>query len=79
MSDEESIRRIMREAVHETLRGLGFNTEHPHEIQADLIYLNKVRKGSEELSRLIKKSVITVAVPSVLYLAWEVFRQAVVK
>lgn len=76
MRDEEITRKIIHEAVQETLRGLGFNVEHPQEIQEDLLYLRKMRKGGEELSRLIKKTVVTVTIPGLLYLAWEVLKQA---
>lgn len=76
MPDEEITRKIVHEAVQETLRGLGFNTRSPHEMQADLIYLNKMRKGSEEMTRLVRKSIIAVAIPSMLYLLWEVLKQA---
>lgn len=37
MTDEELIRKIVREAVHETLGFLGFNLVKLHEIQADLL------------------------------------------
>lgn len=79
MRDEEITRKIVHEAVNATLLGLGFNVEDPHETQADLLYLRKMRKGGEEISRLIKKSIITVTIPSFLYVIWEVFKQAVHK
>ena len=75
MTEEENLRKIIHETVQETLRGVGFNVEKPHEIQADLLYLHKVRKGSEEVSRLIRRSVITVCIPAFLYVAWEVLKQ----
>lgn len=74
-SDE--IRMIVKEAVHETLSGLGLNIGSPQEMQADFVYIRRMRKGSEFMSRRIKASVITVAIPTFLYLLWDTIRNAV--
>lgn len=79
MTEEEKIRSIVHEAVKETLRGIGFNVDHPNEIQADLIYLNNIRTGSEEISRLVKKSVIAACIPAFLYILWEAIRHALLR
>jgi hypothetical protein len=79
MRDEEITRKIVQEAVKATLLGLGFNLENPHETQADLLYLRKMRKGGEEVSRFIKKSIITATIPGFLYLLWEILKQAIHK
>ncbi len=83
MIDEDMLRKIVREstkeAVHETLISLGFNPEEPQEMQANLIYLDKIRRGSEFLSIRIKASVIAVTIPTFLYLLWEVVKNAITK
>ncbi len=81
--NELAMRRIMKEtvkeAVHETLTGLGFNTEHPHEMQADLRYLHKTRKGSEFLALRAKTSLLAFMVPTALYILWEALKEGVKK
>ena len=73
---EEDIKRIVHEAVQETLSGLGIAAKEPHEMQADFVYIRRMRKGAEYMSRKVKASVITVTIPSFLYLAWEVIRHS---
>lgn len=79
MTEEEKLHNIIRETVRETLQGIGFNVDAPQEVQADLLYLHNIRKGSEEISGLIKRSVITVCIPAFLYIAWEVLRQVMAR
>ena len=62
---EDDIRRIVREAVYETLSGLGMATSEQHELQADFLFIRKMRKGSEAMA------VITVLVPAFLYMVWQ--------
>ena len=73
--NEQQTKKIVREAVHETLKGLGISVHEPHEMQADFIYIRKMRKGSEMISQKIKASVITVTIPTVIYIAWESFKE----
>lgn len=75
--NELETKRIVRDAVYETLCGLGITTHDPHEMQADFHYMRKLRKGSEFLSKTMVASVITVTIPTVLYLLWEVVRKGV--
>ena len=57
MRDNE-IRHIVKEAVSETLSGLGFTTSEPHELQADLLHIRRLRTGSEYISRKVKAGVV---------------------
>ena len=79
MLDETTIHRIVKEAsretVQETLTALGFDVHDPHEVQSDLLYLRQVRKGSEFMRQRIRASIITVLIPTLLYLLWEVLKQ----
>jgi hypothetical protein len=77
--NEIETKRIVREAVHETLNGLGITMSNPQEMQADFIYIRRMRKGSENLSQKIKASLITVTIPSLLYLLWEAFKEVIKK
>lgn len=56
--EERELRRIVCEAVHETLSGLGFTTSEPHELQADLLHIRRLRTGSEYISRKMKAGLI---------------------
>ena len=77
--NETEIKQIVREAVHETLNGLGVNMSNPQEMQADFMYIRKMRKGSEMISRNIITSVVTVTIPPFLYLMWEAIKNSVSK
>lgn len=74
---ENEIKKVVKEAVHETLCGLGVTASEPHEVQADFAYIRNMRKGSEYLSKRIKLTAVGVVVPSFLYLFWEVVKQAI--
>ncbi len=77
MYDEETLQRVIREAVHETLSGLGFNIQNRYEVQADMQYLHKLRRNSEDLASRMRLSVISVSVPAALYLLWAALKKAV--
>lgn len=69
--DEETYRGLVRETVHETLVGLGFDMQDPQKLQADMHYLRKMRSGSEDVGRIIQRSAITLSFTTALYLMWE--------
>lgn len=68
---EEQQRKLIREAVHETLVGVGFHLQDPSQLQADMLYLRKLRHGSEDMSRVLRTSAITISFSTSLYLLWE--------
>jgi hypothetical protein len=65
------LKKIVRDAVHETLASLGFTPHDPQQMQADMLYMRKARKGSDELMRLIRASSITVAISAAAYALFE--------
>ena len=73
---QKIIRETARESVHETLQGLGLAVDEPHETQADLLYLRKIRKGSEFLSLRAKASLVVFLIPVVLYRLWDAFKDS---
>ncbi len=64
---DSELRRLVRETVHETLTSIGFDVTEPTAIQADAQYLRKARTGSEEVSKWVKRSAISVGVTGALY------------
>ncbi len=76
---KETIRQTAKEAVKETLMSLGLTVDDPSEIQQDMAHLRKSRKGCEAVKSNIMKTIITVTIPSVLYLLWEVFIEVIKK
>ena len=76
---QEDIKVVVKQAVHETLSGLGMSADRPHEMQADFIYIRKVRKGSEAMSNKIRMSLITVTIPTFLYLLWDAVKGLIAK
>lgn len=75
---EDEMKRIVRttvqETVHQTLSGLGFSVHEPHELQADILYLRRVRKGSEFCSMRAKAGFIAFLIPTFLFFVWEAFK-----
>lgn len=78
MSDELHmlIRETVKETVRETLVGLGLNPQDPPSLQADMHYLRQLRRGAEEMARLVRHSVLTLAVSTGLYLLWQAIKAA---
>lgn len=74
---KSQLRQIVRDTVRETLAGLGFDTESPQALQADMVYLRRVRKGSEEMAGKVKGAVFTMLATAALYLLWEAFKRSV--
>lgn len=68
---EALLKKIVRESVHETLASLGFTPHDPHAMQADMLYLRKARKGSDELMRVVKSSTIALALSGIAYALFE--------
>lgn len=69
--DERTCREIVRQTVQETLSGIGFEMQEPNKLQADMYYLRKLRNGSEDMMRVVRRSAITVGFTTALYLLWE--------
>jgi hypothetical protein len=63
---KETIREAVSEAISETLTKYGVDTSNPHSMQADLIHLRKSRLGSDEVAKWIKRSIITIAISTII-------------
>jgi len=68
---ESQLRELMRETVHATLSSLGFTTDAPHQIQADMMYLRKARLGSDEVAKWVRRTTISVGVSGLLFALFE--------
>ena len=79
MNDKEEMKIIVREAVSETFKKIGLDPDASQEMQADLIYLRKLRKGSEFINLRVKLQVIAILIPTILYLLWESVKNSVNK
>lgn len=69
--NKEEVRFIVKDAVKETLNGIGMTVDNPHEMQADFHYIRKLRKGHEFLGKRIFISIIAFLVPPIFYIFWE--------
>ena len=63
---KETIRQAVREGIAEALTKYRVDTSDPHSMQADLIHLRKTRIGSDEVTKWIKRSVITVVISGMI-------------
>lgn len=68
---QEEIRLVVKETVRETLQTLGLSIDDPNEMQADMLHLRKMRKGCEAVRAKVIGTVITVTIPTLLYLVWD--------
>lgn len=73
--EDEKIRKVVKEAVAETLTGIGIDASDIRETQADFMYIRKMRLGSEYMRQRLKTTCISVCVPAFLYVMWESFKQ----
>ena len=60
------IREAVRDGIAEALTKYGVDISNPNSMQSDMVYLRKSREGSEELAKWVKRSIITVAISSLL-------------
>lgn len=67
---------IIRHTVHETLTMLGFNLSNPTEVQADIAYLRKARKGSEQVAAMVKRTCVGAFCSGILWVLWEGIKAA---
>ncbi len=70
----ERTRLLVRQTVQETLQGLGFDVHDPSQLQADMYYLRKVRHGSEDMGRIVRRSSLALGVSTGLYMIWEAIK-----
>ena len=81
--DETLIRKIVqetsRETVHQVLRGMGVDIEDAPEVRSDMLYLRKIRRGSEFVSLRVKASLVAFLIPTILYVAWVAVKESVVR
>jgi hypothetical protein len=70
----EVAKEAAREAVHEALFSIGVNSRRPQDIQADLIYLNRLRRSREQLFLRILSVCVGVIIPAFLFLVWEMLK-----
>jgi hypothetical protein len=72
--NEDDLRAVVHEAVHETLEALGIDVSDKQEAQADFLFLRKQRCGTEELYKWVRRSIIGVALGGLCLALWEGFK-----
>ncbi len=60
------IKEAVRDGIEEALTKYGVDTANPTSMQADLLHLRKSRLGSDEVTKWIKRSVITVVISGMI-------------
>jgi len=71
---ETEVKALMKEAVEETLTGLGFDTKHPLAVQRDLQYLRDWRHTTESIrgkAVLVAVGIAVVGLCSILWLGFK--------
>lgn len=68
---ETALRRIVQESIRDAMGSYGIDTENPRASQADLLHLRKARIGSEELSKIAKRTAMGIALSAGTWALWE--------
>jgi len=75
---EEDLKRVVKEAVHETLDFFGFTVDDHLAMREDLNHVRKHRLGCEAIKETVRGSAVkifvTVTIPALLLLLWESFK-----
>ncbi len=79
MEEEEHIKEIVRKTVQRILNSIGWKIDDMDAIREDLVYLRKKRKSAEDIGRLVRRSVISVGIPALLYGAWQALKYTINK
>lgn len=66
----EAVESIVDKTVHKTLESLGFDVQNPRDVQADQLYLRKIRKGSQDVNIFVRRSAIWAFICGVAYMAF---------
>ncbi len=81
---EEEIRRIVeqavRETLHEMLPALGIDISSPEtriQVQVDMAWLRRQRRASEQVEKLVKRTAIALVVSGLLAALWTGIRAAI--
>ena len=74
MSDDQDLKLLIRETVHETLEALGMDVDDPLEVQQDLAWVRSAREGSESVKKKLVGSAILTIISFGGYLLWQGFK-----
>jgi hypothetical protein len=68
--NDDEVRRIVRDTVHETLKVLAIDAEEPFEVQKDMAFVRAWRTNAEAMTRGGFLAGVSVVVVGVLGLIW---------
>ena len=75
---KEAAKEGAKEGIHEVLKYAGYDMENnPQEFVSDLTYLKKQRESSAEISKLIRRTALSVFVVGILGMLWVGFVDAI--
>lgn len=66
---------MIKQAVRETLAGLGFDVTETKALQADMYYLRRLREGAEEAGKTMRHTLVGMLVSAALFLLWDAIRR----
>lgn len=68
----------VRESVMEALTSVGIDVSSPTELQADLYFLRRQRRGADEMRSVVRKALLSLVVSGVIFLLWKAFKDQVI-
>ena len=71
----DTVKQSCTEAIHESLSILGVDVEHPHETQADMHYLRRLRLSAQKISCHMIRSALWAALCGAGFLAYEYIKR----
>lgn len=74
---KSELKDLMKEAVTETLTGLGFDTNHPLAVQRDLQYLRDWRRTTESIRGKVILVAVGITIVGLLGMLWLGFKDLI--
>ncbi len=71
----DTVKQSCIEAIHESLRILGVDVDHPHETQADMHYLRRSRLSAQNIWGYLLRSASWAALCGAGFLAYEYIKR----
>ena len=71
----DTVKQSCAEAIHESLSILGVDVNHPHETQADMHYLRRLRLSAQNIWGHLLRSAIWTALCGAGYLTYEYIKR----
>lgn len=68
---KKQLKEVVQETVHETFKTLGVNVNDPYRMQSNFIFLDRLRRRFDEVSRLVGNAILyAIGITILALLVW---------